>query len=180
MKERAASHEGAEPVTLHEEGDLQRLLVAGRPRRAGPGDQAGPGLVVGRLVGFGEDGLALVVYEDQPGTSALSAASTVDLVGEHIGDDVVLMFELSDPHRPLVIGRVRKRNSLPTGARSPHVEVEADGQRLTVIAEERLVLKCGKASITLTAAGKVLINGTYVSNRSSGVMQIRGGSVQIN
>jgi hypothetical protein len=42
------------------------------------------------------------------------------------------------------------------------------------------VLKCGNASITLTKAGKILVEGTYVSNRSSGVMRIKGGSVQIN
>ena len=33
---------------------------------------------------------------------------------------------------------------------------------------------------SLTKAGKVLIHGAYVSNRSSGVMRIKGGSVQIN
>jgi hypothetical protein len=47
-------------------------------------------------------------------------------------------------------------------------------------AREQLVLRCGAASITLTRDGKVLIQGAYVSHRSSGVMRIKGGSVQIN
>ena len=41
-------------------------------------------------------------------------------------------------------------------------------------------LRCGKASITLTRAGKVLIRGAYLLSRSSGVNRIKGGSVQIN
>jgi hypothetical protein len=43
-----------------------------------------------------------------------------------------------------------------------------------------LVLRCGKARITLTRAGKVLVEGTYISSRSSGVNRIRGGSVHLN
>ena len=47
-------------------------------------------------------------------------------------------------------------------------------------AEHEIVLRCGKASLTLTRAGKVLIRGTYLLSRSSGVNRIKGGSVQIN
>ena len=47
-------------------------------------------------------------------------------------------------------------------------------------AESEIVLRCGEASITLTRAGKVLIRGTYLLSRSSGVNRIKGGSVQIN
>ncbi len=60
------------------------------------------------------------------------------------------------------------------------VEVDADGQRLVVSAKEQLVLRCGKASITLTKAGKVTIEGSYVSSRSTGVNRVKGGSVQLN
>jgi hypothetical protein len=60
------------------------------------------------------------------------------------------------------------------------VEVDADGERMIVAAREQLVLRCGKASITLTKAGKVLIQGDYVLSRSSGVNRIKGGSVQLN
>lgn len=49
------------------------------------------------------------------------------------------------------------------------VEVDADRQRMVVTAREQLVLRCGKASITLTKAGKVLIEGSYVLSRSTGV-----------
>ena len=51
---------------------------------------------------------------------------------------------------------------------------------LTFTANKQIVLKCGKASITLTRAGKVLIRGAYLSSRSSGVNRIKGGSIQLN
>jgi hypothetical protein len=58
--------------------------------------------------------------------------------------------------------------------------VDADGERLLITARHQLVLRCGKAAITLTQAGKVLIEGTYLSSRSTGVNRIKGGSVQLN
>ncbi len=58
--------------------------------------------------------------------------------------------------------------------------MSADGEELTLSAKRQITLQCGKASITLTRAGKVLIRGAYVSTRSSGVNRIKGGSVQIN
>ena len=60
------------------------------------------------------------------------------------------------------------------------VEVDADGERFVVSAKEQIVLRCGKASLTLTRDGKVLIQGAYLSSRSSGVLRLKAGSVQIN
>jgi hypothetical protein len=47
-------------------------------------------------------------------------------------------------------------------------------------ATDQMVLRCGKASITLTKEGKVIIQGAYVSSHSAGVLRLKGGSVQIN
>lgn len=138
------------------------------------------GLVVGTLVAFIDPYRPLVIYPSQPGTSALVARASVDLRAEHIGHDVTLMFEDGDPQKPIVTGRVRMPSAWPTTEPPPHVDLDADGRRLTLTAKDQLVLRCGKASITLTAAGKVLIQGAYVSNRSSGVMRIKGGSIQLN
>ena len=60
------------------------------------------------------------------------------------------------------------------------VETTLDGERLTLTADREIVLRCGKASITLTRAGKIIVRGAYILNRSSGVNKIKGGSVQIN
>jgi hypothetical protein len=140
------------------------------------------GVVTGDLIGFKDEGRTpLVVYPNQPGTVALAAAAILDLYGAHIGRKVVLMFEDGNPAKPIIMGLLRNHEAWPvTEKPAGQVEVDADGERLLVNAKQQLVLKCGKASITLTKAGKILIQGTYVSNRSSGVMRIKGGSVQLN
>jgi len=90
------------------------------------------------------------------------------------------MFECGDPAKPIVMGVLREGEGWPLADRPGRVEVDADGERLIVSAKEQLVLRCGKASITLTKAGKVLIQGTYVASRSSGVNRVKGGSIQLN
>jgi hypothetical protein len=54
------------------------------------------------------------------------------------------------------------------------------GREVVLTAENEIVLRCGEASITLTRAGKILLRGSYLLSRSSGVNRIKGGSVQIN
>ncbi|MFN2563838.1 MAG: hypothetical protein ABR499_02345 [Gemmatimonadaceae bacterium] len=53
-------------------------------------------------------------------------------------------------------------------------------EQLVVSAAQQITLRCGESSITLTAAGKIIIRGKYIVSRSSGVQRIKGGSVQIN
>ncbi|MEO2036899.1 MAG: hypothetical protein ABGZ35_32895, partial [Planctomycetaceae bacterium] len=65
-------------------------------------------------------------------------------------------------------------------AESTSVSAEVDGERLVLTADKEITLRCGKASLTLTRAGKVLIRGAYLLSRSSGANRIKGGSVQIN
>jgi hypothetical protein len=121
-----------------------------------------------------------VIYPGQTGTAAVAARTTQDLHAAHIGRTVVLVFEHADARLPIIIGAIRQPDGRSFPEHVGHAEVEADGERLIVTAKEQLVLKCGKASVTLTKAGKVLIQGTYVSTHSSGAHRIKGGSVQIN
>jgi len=149
-----------------------------------PGLYAEPpiaGVRIGTLVGMTDEGRTpLVIFPGQRGTAAVAARAVLDLHGEHIGRDVVLMFEEGDPGHPIVLGCLPRAEGWPLMDRPGRVEVDADGERLMVSAKEQLVLRCGKASITLTKEGKVLIEGAYVSSRSSGANRIKGGSVQLN
>ena len=139
-----------------------------------------PQVVIGELVGIAEDRRApLVQYPGQPSPSVMRARSILDLHGEHIGKAVVLSFENGDPSQPVVMGVLRSEHDRPLDA-SGHVQVEADGERMVISAKERLVLRCGEASITLTKAGKVIIEGSYVVSRAKGTNRVQGGSIQLN
>ena len=55
-----------------------------------------------------------------------------------------------------------------------------DGEAISLRASERVEIRCGEASIVLTKEGKVIVNGTYVSVGSDGVLRLDGGSVNMN
>jgi hypothetical protein len=138
-------------------------------------------VVTGELIAIADEGQTpLVVFAGQTGTAAVRARSVVDLHGAHIGRRVVLMFENADPAQPIVMGVLRGAQGWPLPQTPAQVEVDADGERMLVSAGSELVLRCGKASITLTRDGKVLIHGSYISSRSTGVNRVKGGSVQLN
>ena len=106
-----------------------------------------------------------------------SRCTTASLQATDVGGEVALLFEDGDPTRPVVIGRLLRRSVEPL---APVVDVVRDGERLELRAQQEIVLRCGKASITLTRAGKVLIRGGFISSWSSGAHRIKGGSVHLN
>jgi Domain of unknown function (DUF6484) len=128
------------------------------------------GVVRGVLCSFSEQGYPFIdFYLNQSGAPVL-ALSLVRLKANDEGLDVILMFEDGDLSRPIIMGLVQ-----PALTRS-----QINNERLDLTANERITLQCGKASITLTREGKVLIKGEYVSSNSSGINCIKGGSVRIN
>jgi hypothetical protein len=160
--------------------DLLGPLINAPASKALPLPSTG-GVVVGELVALANEGRTpLVLYPGQPGTVAVAARTVVDLHGIHLGCPVALMFDSANPESPIVMGVLREREAWPLADQPGQVAVDTDGERLIVTAKEQVVIRCGKASITLTKAGKVLIQGSYVLSRSSGVNRIKGGSVQLN
>jgi hypothetical protein len=174
----------AQALEAEEPALLGLLQASHHPAREARPLPAAPGtaVVVGELLALAHEdrATALVRFPGQTGTAAARARTIVNLHGFDIGAAIALAFEDGDCERPIVLGVIRGRPGWPSDATPPQLEVDSDGQRITVSAREQLVLRCGEASITLTKAGKVLIEGTYVSSRSSGVNRIKGGSVQLN
>ena len=148
------------------------------------------GVVIGKFVGVDDLGELLVDFPGNPSGRYLSAQSTIALNGKEAGRNIVLMFEAGDPLKPVILGALQpKPANAPTASdnREPHTqptdnafEVKTDGDRILLNAKSEIVFNCGKASIVLTKAGKILLRGAYLLARSSGVNRIKGASVQIN
>jgi hypothetical protein len=138
------------------------------------------GVVIGVLMGFDDSGAPLVVFPGNPVEHAVPARTTASFEHDHVGAEVALMFEQGDPARPLVMGRILHPEVTLSAAGNRRFQAIVDDQRLELKAEREIVLRCGKASITLTRAGKILLRGAYIFSRSTGVNKIKGGSVQLN
>ena len=137
-------------------------------------------VVIGKLIAFNETGQPLVDYPANPTHQPLPALTTLSLSTAQIEQEVALLFSQGDLTQPVIMGLIRADLSVETTADTLPVEARVDGQRVLLSAQKEIVLKCGRASITLTRAGKVLIRGAYLLSRSSGVNRIKGGSVQMN
>jgi hypothetical protein len=138
------------------------------------------GVVVGELIAITDDGRTpLVTFPGRRESVAVAARSIVDLHSAHIGRQVVLVFDGGESAKPIVIGVLRTGGTGRSGSHGPRrgrcrwrpVDRRRKGSTRA---------SCGKASITLTKAGKVLIQGSYILSRASGANRIKGGSVQLN
>lgn len=138
------------------------------------------GVVIGVLVGIDKNKRPIVVFPSNPEESGILAKSTTVFNKDDVGCEVALLFENANKRSPLIIGRIQQpKTEIQTEVSEP-VDIKLDDEHLTFSAKQSITLKCGKASITLTKAGKVIIRGDYVLSRSSGVNRVKGGSVQIN
>jgi Domain of unknown function (DUF6484) len=134
----------------------------------------GDGVVIGMLMGF--DGESpLVVFAGNAKDEAIPARSTAHLDVSMVGSEVALMFEDGDRARPLIMGRI------VTPARSKKSpKIISDGELVSVNAQKKLELRCGKASIVMYADGRVTVRGTEVVSQASRRNTIRGGSITLN
>jgi hypothetical protein len=97
----------------------------------------------------------------------------------------LLWFEEGDPARPVVIALLRSSTPLIDAALAeplPEAEKAArvDGRRVLIEGREEVVLRCGKATLTLRRDGTVVLRGVTIVTQAEGVQRIRGGKVQIN
>ena len=101
------------------------------------------GVVIGIFLGFGEDA-PLVVFPGNLKETAIPARSLADLTSDMIGAEVALLFQDGDPGRPIIVGRIvepARRTSAP--------QVVRDGEQVRITADERIELRCGKATIIM-------------------------------
>ena len=193
-----------DPFLAHGAPSLVEALAAEVGTSAGT---TSPGLnapATGRLHGFGPDEHPLVAGLCATAGRIVAARSIVLLRGAQVGRDVLVVFDGGDVTKPIIVGvlesapmvRDDAAPALPASGldgvaveNKPHpgrgadrpVQLRVDGEeRLVIEAQRELVLRCGAASITLTRAGKIVIDGTYVLSRSSGYNKIKGAAIDIN
>jgi hypothetical protein len=133
------------------------------------------GVVIGTIVDLTSLGEPLVDHPYNTSGKPLRAQSIVSLTREERGRQGVLMFEEANVNRPVILGLLATGN--PT---SGAISIEVEDEKRVFTAKREIILRCGGASITLTRAGRILIQGEYVLTRSKGVNRIKGASVQIN
>jgi hypothetical protein len=148
------------------------------------------GFCIGHLIHITQGGQALVDY---PGNlegpvAARSVLGTPPRCSEASceGLPVLLWFENGDPTLPVIVGIIRDTLYPPV----PHEEVPLSMERLQALApdnkrmifdaNEEIVLRCGKSSITLKKDGKIIVKGAQIISRSSGVHKIKGATILIN
>lgn len=151
-------------------------------------------IIIGTLVAIDNNGQPLVDFAQNPNTSAIQAISTTSITQQQVTRQVALLFNQGDLSQPVIMGLIHSPlqamlENVGEQTETEKVElagdlniddVKVEGNKVTFEAQEEMVFKCGESSITLTKAGKIMIRGKYLLNRSSGVNRIMGGSVQVN
>ncbi len=168
--------------------------MSARPKKQSPKvvslrPQAGPSALVpvriGTVTGWSEKGGLLVDYPGSP-HGPQQAMTTMRLTAPQIEvliatrEPVLLTFDLERADHPILFGLTQPA-PLPAALKGnePLLAV-VDGEAVELRGDERVELRCGKASIVMTKEGKILLSGTYISSVSSGAHRIRGGSMEIN
>jgi len=170
---------------------VKKALVTAKAVETIPNETTG--MVIGKIAGINQDGQVQVDFPGNlsgPVTARITALVQRELLtkGDPSGHEVLLAFVNNDLQRPVIVDAMY--SVLDDIMASSEAEVVADlkrpeeavvdGKRVVLTADKEVVLQCGKASITLTRTGKVLIKGEYVLSSSTGANKIKGGSIQLN
>lgn len=149
---------------------------------------------LGRIVGLDPHGRALVEFpgaQPRP-ASTLGPVSRAELEQAAREQRVVMLAFLDGRADAPVLLSLHGPSELsltPPPEPEPQVELESEGEALeleldgeheVIEASKELVLRCGKASITLRSDGTVKIQGRDITSWARRRQRIRGGSVNIN
>lgn len=125
----------------------------------------GGGIYIARVSGFHEKTPLIEIPNFIQSVPAFAVTCPLSL--EDAGSIVAVVFDCGNPQRPIVLGKVV-------------TNLGQTGKGATLTSEQEISLRCGKASLTLSANGDIVIRGNNVTSRASHTNRIRGGNVQIN
>ena len=144
------------------------------------------GACLGWIVRVDEEGIW--VDSDEHDAGPMLAMSVVALGRDELeaaiadGREAVLLF-LASSGQPVLLGL---RQAVPVlEVQLPAQELTAsvdgrEGKKVRLEGQDEVVLRCGKASITLRKNGRIVIRGVQVESRATGRNRIKGGAVLIN
>jgi hypothetical protein len=167
-----------------EPGILDELLERG----ATPANEDNPAsgsMLIGHLSGIDDSGRMLFRPEGETESIRVAigvAASDGALVRAARLQQRAVVQRISErPERYLLTGLVRERIASETRDADPgKLEVSLDGETVALSATHRIELRCGKASLTLTKDGRVVLKGAHVVSRSTGPNKVKGASIALN
>lgn len=137
---------------------------------------ATPTLTLGELVEL-RQGRPVVRYAGGPEAGLLARVlGTLTPLGQALPKlpcPVMLFLEGGDPLKPVLMGLVHEQ--LPASG-----TLVLDMERIVLQGHSEVQLRCGQASVTMRADGKVVVKGTELVSKASATNKIRGASVQIN
>lgn len=148
-------------------------------------ESALPGAVVGRLASAASGAPEV----DVPGHGVhrarlLRSVDRASLQGDDAaGREVLLVFLEGDPTRPVIVGVLEDPvDALLADAPTdpPRVDVSVDGRAVVLDATREITLRCGEASLTLHADGRVVTRGVNIVSQASEQQRIAGAVVRIN
>lgn len=126
------------------------------------------GIIIGTIADISAGGDLFVIYNQNQ--TAMNSKSLCVISPKDQGRQCALMFENGDPARPIVMGLLHH----------PVLTINTIEEQQDIKAVEKIELQCGKASLTLSADGKIELRGTKITSHSTGLNQIRGASVKLN
>lgn len=145
-----------------------------------PSVEVAPSLCFGTVARWDEQGCLVNLSGaacNEPVPARVAAAVSPRRASSWVGREVVLLVDPTRSALPVVLGVLQP---LACEAVEEPVQVVVDGQRIELEARDELVLRCGRASVTLRRNGRVVVRGAYVETCSEGINRVKGGSVKIN
>lgn len=139
-----------------------------------------PGIQRGVVTGW-EDGYPLVLVSGKKVScrGRLLASVREQQVDLAIEDQLeVLLQFVQDESTPYIMGVVMPPRDESIVDKS--IQIDKDGECLTLTADREIVLRCGDASIRLSQNGKIQVKGLDITTRAQRNNRIRGGNVLIN
>jgi hypothetical protein len=168
------------PANGHAESAISLDQIIGAVAETQGSLSCRPGeLIIGMLSDVDSAGVPTIALEEDTSGREFPALAVVDVSRDDVGRRVVVAFSNGQNSQPIILGFLRSASAASPDA-AETCQVVADEETKRIEARKRLELRCGKASIVLTAEGDILIRGEYVVSRASGTNRIRGGNVQIN